>query len=286
MMRVALPLGPEAVLSQLQRASRTRFWPDVIAVHLDGVAGRVGPKRAVERFEEFRLDLALPSNAAALRSMTRHWIASGDPAAARAAIAAALGAHPDEARFHAIAGLEKEMLAGSPSAGRAEFEKAIELDPGNAWALEAMGRISAEAGDVSAAVEYLDRAGRASPDDPGPGLQAARLLAGQEESAEAADARWRSLANEFPWEFEPLRQLAQRALARGDRDGALVYAKQAVRLGGRGEAWTLLAEVHDQRGESELANEARGHIRSVRRPETAVPAGGDPNAQAEVDPSR
>ena len=200
-------------------------------------------------------------------------------------MAAALNAHPEEARFHAVAGLEKEILAGSPSAGRAEYEKAIELEPGEAWALEAMGRISADAGDVSAAVEFFDRAGRASPDDPGPGLQAARLVAGQEESADAAEARWRSLATEFPWEFEPLHQLAKRALARGDRERALDYAKHAVRLGGRGEAWALLAEVHERRGEAELANEARSHVRAARPPEASRPSGADSGDPSEVDPS-
>lgn len=274
MMRLALPLGPEAVLSQLQRSSRTRFWPDVIAIHLDAVADRVGPKRAVERFSEFRLDLVQPSNAATLRSMIRHWIASGDPAAARAAVAGALNAHPEEARFHSVAGLEQEILAGSPSAGRSEYAKAIDLDPREAWALEAMGRISAEAGDVSTAVEFLDRAGLASAGDPNPGLQAARLLAGRQESAEESEARWRSLADEFPWEFEPLHQLAQLALARSDRERALVYAKHAVRLGGRSEAWRLLAEVHERRGEAELAKAARSHVRPSHSSEASQPAGG------------
>lgn len=281
MMSLAIPHGPDAVRSQLQRASGTRFWPDAVAIHLDAVARRAGPERAVERFEEFKLDLSQPANAAALRSVVRHWMAAGDSDAARSAVEAALKAHPDEARFHSVAGLVRELAGGGPSAGRAEYTRAIELDPREAWALEALGRIAVEDGKIAEAVDAFDRAARAAGDDPGPGLQAARLLSRPGSPGDVAEARWRSLAKAFPWEVEPLRELALRSLARSDSDVALDYAQRALRMGGGAEEWTLLATIHEQRGDKKKAEEARARVRPGASAPTPPPGGDSSGDSAE-----
>ena len=285
MMEIAIPLGPEAVRAQLQRASRTRFWPDAVAIHLDAIARRAGPERAVERLEEFKLDLTHPSNAVALRSMIRHWTSAGDSDAARFAVEAALKAHPEEARFHSAAGLVRELAGGSPSAGRAEYERAIELDPREAWALDALGRIAVEAGKIAEAVAFFDRAAQASTDDPTPGLQAARLLSRPGSPADVAEARWRGLAKEFPWEVEPLRELAQRSLARSDSDGALDFAQRAIRMGGGAEDWTLLAAIHEQRGDKKKAEEARARARAGPAAPLSLPDGDSAGERTSPDQS-
>lgn len=257
MVQMALRRGRAALRNQLKIVSGTAHWPSAIEVYLDGIAEQSGDAEAVERFSVLSLDLTQPWNADALRSAVRHWIGAGEKDTARAAVAAALAAHPDEAAFHAIAGLELELNSGSPAAGRTEYERAIEIDPSEGHALEALGRIAEAGGDIPRALDYFDRAALASSGEPEIPLQAARLLAAQADAAAEAELRWRAVSREFPWATEPLMSLSRIELDRANSEEALTLAERAIVLGGGDAAWSLLAEIYDLRGEEELAEKAR-----------------------------
>jgi tetratricopeptide (TPR) repeat protein len=233
----------------------------------------------VERFDALSLDTTRPRNAPALRAYVRHLIASGDPESAHEAISAALEAHPDAAAFHSIAGLEQDLLEKRIGAGREEYERALELDPNERFALEAMGRFALSEGDLPSAIEYLDRTAQAAPEDAALQIRVARLLTetdrtepdGQDSSEPDAirpqiTDRWQGIAREFPWEPEPLEELSKLALGRSDTQTALELARRAVRLGGGREAWELVAEIHEARGESDLARKARTRSRGTEDP--------------------
>jgi tetratricopeptide (TPR) repeat protein len=270
MVRMALTRGGGSLSHQLNQVSKTAHWPSAIEIYLDGVAEISGPETAVERLSLLSLDLTQPWNADAMRSAVRHLINTGDPDAARTAVKAALGSHPQEAAFHAIAGLELELLSGNPADGKAEYERAIELDPNEAPALEALGRIAAEAGEHDSALAYFDRAADANPSEPEIQIRAAQLASKTPQHTQGvppapeSKPRWQAISREFPWLPEPQMQLARIEIAGQRSKQALGLAERAVRLGGGSPAWTLLAEIHQQRGETELAEKAREQIKAPR----------------------
>ncbi len=293
MVRMALVRGGGSLSNQLKQVSETAHWPAAIELYLDGVAEISGPEAAFERLRLLSLDLTQSWNADALRSAVRQMIAAGDPAAARIAVKAALDAHPEDAAFHAVAGLELELLSGDPADGQAEYERAIGLDGNEAHALESLGRVAAAGGREDDALAYFDRAAAANPSEPEVQIRAARLVAKLAPSqatpqpgeaispAPASKARWLAVAREFPWLIEPQLQLARIELAGQPSNHALDLTQRAVRLGGGSPAWTLLVEIHQQRGETELADKARKQIQmqlKARRAKVPEPQEAQPSA--------
>src|SRR5262249_34316853 len=149
-------------------------------------SGPRGALRALRRASD--LDFANPRDAAALRALVRFAHAAGERGTPRE-LSAALAAHPEEAVFQEIRGLDLE-LAGSAEPARAAYTRAIELAPDNAGALAGLGRLAA-AEDPARAVGFFDRAAAADPSDPTPELAAARAvldLGKKEDAAARLDA--------------------------------------------------------------------------------------------------
>lgn len=257
MLRLELAIadpGP-ALRAELAALSQTTLWPSAIALNLETIARLRGADRALEQYDALASsigrepDLTDPAGAPVLRSLVRFWSEVGETEKASQAVAAALEAHPDEAAFHSIAGLAKELAAAKPSAGLEAYERAIALAPDESHALQGLARIAHQAGDSKAAIRYLDRAAEAEPWSSEIVIRAAELL---EESGGApgeVERRWQRALRDFPWEFAPLEALTRIVLSRSDTEAAKDLADRAVRLGGGRPALELLAAVHDARGE-------------------------------------
>ena len=98
-----------------------------------------------------------------------------------------------------------------------------------------------------------DRATVADPLDSGAPRAAAELLA-EAGKSEEAEQRLEDHLREHAYDSKAAMQLARLQLARGaESDGILALARRAVRFGGALEARRLLAQVHRERGEAELA---------------------------------
>ncbi|MBW2231415.1 MAG: tetratricopeptide repeat protein [Deltaproteobacteria bacterium] len=104
------------------------------------------------------LDFAHPDNAEALRSLITR-LALGDRSeAARMWARRSVKAHPGAARPHELLGLALEQTGAPPDEARRSYEKAVELDPDDAYALHALARMQASGGDIDAALAFYDRA--------------------------------------------------------------------------------------------------------------------------------
>ena len=269
LLRLAVRRGPKAVENQLKSIAQTPHWPAAVAAQLDRIARTQGEDEALERFRSIGLDLTRPWNADALRAYVGHLMAAGDAETARSVVDAALAAEPEVAAFHSIDGFQAELQAGAPEAGVEAYRRAVALDPNEPYALAGLGRAAAEAGDVASALDFYDRAAPGRPRDPTVLIQAARLAAERELPAERVEERWRIVHREFPWEREPLEQLARLAMARGDSLEAMKLGERAVRFGAGPETWRFLADIYGARGQAERAAEALKHAEAL----SAKPAG-------------
>jgi len=72
-----------------------------------------------------------------------------------------LSASGSKAVLHALRGLVISRTTPDPDAARAEFERALALDPEEPIALEGLGQVAAASGRVNEAVDLFDRAARA-----------------------------------------------------------------------------------------------------------------------------
>jgi predicted Zn-dependent protease len=145
----------------------------------------------------------------------------------------------------------------------AAYARALELGPGNAWALTGLGRL-ALGDDPEAALVFFERAAAADPSDPDPKLQAARALVAGGKPAQAAE-RLDALLLEHPVEAEAAAERARLDLERGiATPRTLERARRAVRFGGGADALELLGRVHAQRGEPEAATRAAERARALR----------------------
>ena len=229
-----------------------------------GAAQQAGPAVALKLLASApKADYQQPRYAAALREFVRFAHEAAETAAAQAALRAALAAHPDSGAFQEIRGLDLE-LSGAPSdAVRAAYTRALELEPGNAWALEGLGRLALD-DDPAAALGFFDRAAAADPSDPDPKLQAARALIAGGKPAQAAE-RLDALLLEHPFEAEAAAERARLDLERGiATPETLERARRAVRCGGGADALELLSRVHARRDEPELAARAAERARALR----------------------
>ena len=235
-----------------------------LAEAAEGLARRNGPAVALGMLATApEVDFNDPRFAPALRALVRFSHEAGKSAATRAEIQKILAAHPDSSAFQEIRGLDLE-LSGAPAEDvRAAYARALELGPGNAQALAALGRLAA-GDDPEAALGFFDRAAAADPSDPDPKLAAARVLIASGKLAEA-EQRLDALLLEHPLEGEAAAERARLDLERGvATPQTLERAHRAVRFGGGADALELLSRVHAQRNEPELAARAAEQARALR----------------------
>jgi Tfp pilus assembly protein PilF len=258
--------GALALLTRLQNTRPAwvgQGWAEVA----EGVAERAGPGEAMRVVQAPPgIELSNPRDAAVLRALVRLAYAAGAPAAADAALQAALAGHPEAGVFHEIHGLALELSGAPPEAVRAEYERALELEPANARALAGLGR-AALGDDPKGALDWFDRAAAADATDADAKLGAARALVAlgkQEQAAERLDA----LLLEHPFEAEAAAERARLDVETGvATPGTLERAQRAARFGGGVEALELLSEVYTLRGEPERAAQAAGLARQRREAE-------------------
>jgi tetratricopeptide (TPR) repeat protein len=241
---------PARPIPHLDRLIRPpAVWGRAVAALAAGTRARSGPAAAAEVVRGAdRLDLALPRNSPALRSLVVDLADAGKPDEALSLAEASVRARPDVAPFHAIRGL---ALAGRGAAARevrAAYERTLELESENAHALSGLARLRAEAGDAEAALALFERAAAADPEDSSPAFASAELLIslGRHEAAEARLEDW---LDRDPFDGRAALRLAElRAKRDAELERTLALARRAVRFGGGPRAEKLLERVDRSRG--------------------------------------
>jgi tetratricopeptide (TPR) repeat protein len=226
-------------------------WARVAVVLARATAERRDAEAAIELLRaDRRIDLEDPRDAEALEALALYLVDVGRTDEALAMVERVLAQHPDEARLHWIV----SRLTGGPRSQDA-LERALALAPRLEPASVAMAYRRAEAGEVEAAVELLESLTDASPERL---LDLAQVLAAAGRTAEA-EARLEDMLWERPHHAEAALQLALLRLERaaGAEPRTLELAQRAVRFRGGADAYRVLAEVLEARGESEPAAKAR-----------------------------
>jgi len=266
-MHLASLLGDVVAMSeQLARieAGHPDWAGEALAEAAEGVAIRSGPATALIMLTTAPgADYSEPRYAAALRALVRFSHEADATAEVQETLQTILAARTDSSAFQEIRGLDLELSGAPVEAVRAAYAQALELEPGNARALEGLGRL-ALATDPEAAIAYFDRAVAADPSDPDSKLQAARALVGSGKPAEAAQ-RLDELLVEHPFEAEAAAERARLDLERGvATPQTLERARRAERFGRGVDDLELLSRVHAQRGETEPAALAAERARVLR----------------------
>jgi len=244
-----------------------------VAAAAEGIRERGGAAAAVKFIEEGvqGIDLTQPRNADVLRVLVASLAATEQVTRALEAAESALAAYPESAAFHEIHAAALEASGAPAEEVRAEYERAIELDADQAVALEGLGRLAADAGDPTLALDFYARAAAADPEATSALVAAAEVLGGLGRSEEA-EARLEAALRRNPYAGAIASRLVKLRLERdAELDETLALARQATRFGGGPDAYSLLALVHQRRGETELAKQAAA--RAAAHP-GARPSGG------------
>lgn len=261
----ARPIG--LALERFRRARPAQL-ASAVASAAEGVWMRSGPAIALEGVRNMQgLALKNPEHADALRIVVRLAHEADRADEARQDLEAGLAAHPDAAVLQEIRGLSLE-LGGNPAEAREAYARALELEPENARALGALGRLALK-NDPEQALSLLDRAIAADPLEAGFRRDAAQALAALGRPGEA-EARLDELLLLYPFDTQAAVALAELQLARNaPTEKTVERARRAVRFGRGVRELELLGRVHRARDEPELAAaaEARAHaLQEVRPP--------------------
>ena len=224
-----------------------------VALHatLLSESGPDGAAEAVKSFEETDLDLADPANAEALRVLLTNLAALGDHEKAAKRIDSALAAHPEAAVFHELNGRMLSAAGKTPEKAREAFDRALELDPKHVEALAGLAALSAEAGDIDAALALYDQAADLDPEDPASAIAAARLVVGAGRNSDA-QRRFRAVLNEHPREADAALGLARILAEQREFKKSLGYARRAdwLRSPEAEETLAWIEGLRAQRGEA------------------------------------
>jgi tetratricopeptide (TPR) repeat protein len=211
----------------------------------DGAAG------AVTAVEESDVDLTDPVNAAALRVLLTYLAELGDHEKALKRIDSALSAHPEAAVFHELNGRVLSAASKPPEKAREAFDRALELDPKHAEALIGLAELSAQAGEVDAALALYDRAADLDSEDPAAALAAVRLVVGAGRTADA-QARFKAVLTTHPREADAAIGLARILAEQREFEASLGYVRWAewLRAPEAEETLAWIEGLRAQRGEA------------------------------------
>jgi len=270
--RILAELGEDARLAAALEAihqTRPGQLGHAFAAAAEGMRARAGAAAAVAQLRKWEshelLDFGAPNGFDALRALVRLSSDAGRATEAEATVRAALREHPDSAEAHEILGLQLELSGAAPDAARGEYQRALELDAGNALALAGLGRLALDANPAQA-LEFFDRAATANPFDPEAPRFAARALVAMGDPL-AAEERLDALLGNHPYDADAAAELVALQLARGHvTDHTLERAERAARFGGGASALDLLSRVHQLRNEPELARAAAERAQALRAP--------------------
>jgi hypothetical protein len=165
-----------------------------------------------------------------------------------AATEAAVKAHPDSAVLVALRGYARAKTGAKPAAVRADYQRALELDPAEHRALVGLAALEAEAGSAESALGLYERAaegGSERPRDDPRGRQTARPA----RPIQRCETRLTNLAARVSVGSAG-RDRTRRAAQRARRGSAATreLARRAVMFGGGEPAKALLERVDGQAG--------------------------------------
>jgi tetratricopeptide (TPR) repeat protein len=185
-----------------------------------------GPVEAVKAIQGADVDLTDPANAMALRVLLVNLAVIEEHEKAALQIGSALGAHPEAAVFHELNGGVLIAAGESPEKAREAFDRALELEAEHAKALTGLAALTAQAGDVDAALALYDRATDLDPKDTDSAIAAATLVA---EAGRPADAqkRFEAVLADYPREADASLALARILAEQRKFKPSLDYAKRA-----------------------------------------------------------
>ncbi len=211
-----------------------------------------GPTQAITVIRKSGLDLTDPANEVVLRALVENSFAADKGAAALAAADAALAKHPDRASLHELRGYTLGRLERTDEA-KAEFAKALELDPKNAAATGALATLRGRDGDRAGAIELYDAAAKLSEAPEPYSYLAAQLVLAAGDTA-SAETRLREVVRADPGNVGARNDLAWLLAEKGaDLDAALALAETAKRLDPSADVLDTLGWVHLKRGETQQA---------------------------------
>jgi tetratricopeptide (TPR) repeat protein len=258
-------LVPKHLLSVI---NRPKAWQRGIAAIAKGLKLKAGPASALKFIEDTQVDLTDVANKLLLREYVRYLADDGRVGASITVAEASVTAHPDEAVFHAILGMallrssqaddetgadeSAENVVANPAKAKAEFDRAIELDANEPFALAGAGLAAQVADTKETALDYYFRADAADPSDSAPLQQAIDILLALGR-AEEAEANLEKVLERNSFSGPAALKLLELRVARGagDEPRSVALANLAKRFGGNGPA---AAKVLKTRGSSRSPN--------------------------------
>jgi tetratricopeptide (TPR) repeat protein len=248
--------GRDTVVPQhlLSVVNRPGAWQRAVAAIARGAKLSAGPAGALKYIEDTPIDLTEVANKLLLRDYVRYLADDGRVGASITVAEASVTAYPDEAVFHAILGMallrsssrtdaetgadeSAENVVANPAKAKAEFDRAIELDANEPYALAGAGLVAQAADKKETALDYYLRADAADPSDAAPLQQAIDILLGLGR-AEEAEANLEKVLERNPYSGPAALKLLELRLARGagDEPRSVALANLAMRFGGEGPA--------------------------------------------------
>ncbi len=229
-----------------------------------------GPAAALLVIRKSGLDLSDRDNEIVLRVFVENSFADGKGPEALAAVDAAIANNPDVGSLHELRGYALGRLDRKPEA-KAEYAKALELDPTDAGTNGALATLRAEEGDRAGAIALYDAAAKLA-ENPAPYRYRAAQLALATGDAAGAETRLRQVVNSDPGHVGARNDLAWLLAEQGDDlDAALALALAAERLDPTPDVLDTLGWVYLKRGDYkdavntfELAVEKRSDSPSMR----------------------
>jgi tetratricopeptide (TPR) repeat protein len=247
------------------------------------------PDTAIATIEGSGLDLLDPDNTDLFRIWVDYTMEANRGETALAKADAGVKRYPESSHHQEIRASVLARL-GRTDEAQAGFEKALELDPENPYAIGALATLAAQRNDLAAAIPGFDRAAALTSGDQSYAYSAAQLTL-RSGDLQDAERRLREIVRRDPGNAGARNDLAWLLAQQGeDLDLALTLAEDARRIDPSPEILDTLGYVHLKRGEStaavaalEMAVEAGTDDPSIRyRLATALDRSGDAQRAREM----
>ena len=209
----------------------------------------LGPAAAIKTIGKSGLDLSDPANEIVLRAFVENSLADEHAKDALAAVDAAIAKNPESGSLHELRGYTLARLERMDEA-KAEYAKALEIDPEDAEAMGALATLRAKEDDRAGAIELYDAAAKVA-ENPAPYSYLAAQLALATGDAAGAMLRLREVVRLDPGHVGARNDLAWLLAEEGqDLDTALALARAAERLDPTPDVLDTLGWVYLKRGEN------------------------------------